>query len=288
MPHVVKWVGVYVTWTERVLVKRMGRSVLVGGVLWFSVMLLFLGGYGMIHWGLSAVHPILGLIFDGLVVFQSIAFTDLVKHVLAVAKGLGLNLETGRDRVSWIVGRDTDRMDEAAVCRAAIESGAENFNDGVIAPLFWMVLLGPVGALFFRLSNTMDAMVGHRNKRFEKVGKLSARVDDVLGFIPARLSCLLLLGRKRLGLFGDLGEDARKHPSWNAGWPEAAMAKRLGVVIGGEMYAQGKLVQTKEMNAGARQPGRKDIVRSTQVMRRAYLWALIAGVVFWMLGSVVA
>lgn len=270
MPHVVRFVGLLAVKGEKFLVARIGRSVFAGLILWSGSVALCLGAYLVLASALGAIGLWAKLILDGFLVFQCIAYRDLVKHVLAVKTGLEHSLAKGRERVSWIVGRDTDRMEEDDVCRAAIESGAENLNDAVIAPLFWFAVLGPLGALLFRVSNTLDAMVGHRTNRFEKLGKVSARVDDALNFIPARLCCLLLLRGKDLPRWRRLRGDAKKHPSLNAGWPEVAMAKRLGVVIGGRMYAGGKLVQTAEMNAGARQPSRCDVKRATRFMAMAY------------------
>jgi len=278
MPHLVKLAGHLIGRLETFWVKQLGRTIYGGILLWLSLMLIMLGGYLLLRGLLSSIHPWLTLPLDAIVVFQSIAFTDLTKHVAAIADGLKVSIEKARERVSWIVGRDTSRMDEEAVCRAAIESGSENYNDGAIAPLFWLLVFGPAGALFFRLCNTLDAMIGHRNERFEKVGKLSARMDDVLNFIPARLCSLITYGSWDLRAWWQLRADAKKHPSWNAGWPEVAMAKRLGIVIGGEMYLHGKLVQTQTMNTGAPQPAANDIRRSIGVMRRTYGYSLIVAV----------
>jgi len=275
MPHLVKWAGKLSLLAESLWVKVLGRTVLAGLFLWFFVIGAFLGGYLVLVSILDWVHPMLRLIPDSLIVFQSLAFRDLVKHVSAIQSALEEDgLEAGRKRVSWIVGRDTERMDENAVCRAAIESGAENLNDAVIAPGFWFMLLGPAGMLFFRICNTLDAMVGHRNERFEKVGKVSARMDDLLNIIPARLCSILTLSMHQWPRWWSLKKDASLHPSFNSGWTEAAMAHRLGVVIGGEMWEKGVKVQTEEMNAGARQPFPKDIGRCVDIMGEVYIKAL--------------
>ncbi len=276
MPHMVRWAGYFAQRCERTMVNAFGRNALSGVVFW----LLMVGGFVATYWILALsfyrVSPWLKTLFDGLVLFQAIAYRDLVKHLLAVKDAFRRGLETARRAVSMIVGRDTDRMEKDDVCRAAIESGAENLSDAIIAPLFWFALLGPVGALGYRISNTLDAMVGHRNDRYEQFGNFSARVDDVLSFVPARLCCLLLLPPREWSGVPSLGPDAREHPSVNAGWPEAAMARRLGVVIGGRMYENGKLVQTAEMNAGARQPTPVDIERTTRFIGSAYAKALVA------------
>ncbi len=287
MPHLVKWAGNLIVRLEPLWVKQLGRTVFSGIVLWLSLILIMLGGYLLLRGLLSSIHPWLTLPLDAIVVFQSVAFTDLTKHVAAIADALNVSIERARERVSWIVGRDTSRMDEDAVCRAAIESGSENYNDGAIAPLFWLLVFGPAGALFFRLCNTLDAMIGHRNARFEKIGKLSARMDDVLNFIPARLCSLITFGSWDIRAWWQLRSDAKKHPSWNAGWPEAAMAKRLNIVIGGEMYKDGKLLHTQTMNTGAPQPNANDIRRCIGVMRQTYTYSLILSVLVLMIQTVV-
>jgi adenosylcobinamide-phosphate synthase len=287
MPHIVKWVGALAVLGETQLVRLLGRSVFAGMILWAVVVLVVTASYAVCAWGASLMGDWAKVLLDGLLLFQCIAYRDLVRHVVAVKSGLDRGLEEGRRRVSWIVGRDTEQMEEDDVCRAAIESGAENLNDAVVAPLFWFALFGPLGALIFRISNTLDAMVGHRTARFERLGKASARIDDLLNYLPARLCCLLLLKVSEARYWRRLRPDAKLHPSFNAGWPEAAMAQRLGVVIGGRMYEGGKLVQTAEMNKGARQPKRADILRATDLMGIAYakcLGLILAGwIVSWLL-----
>jgi adenosylcobinamide-phosphate synthase len=279
MPHIVKAAGTIISKSEALAAALFGRSILAGIILWTGVVAFFVVIYLILSGLFLAMSPWLKVVFDALIIFQCLAFKDLVKHVRAVNQALKQSIEKARKRVSWIVGRDTDRMDASDVCRATIESGSENLNDAVIAPLFWLVLFGPLGALVFRITNTLDAMVGHRTERYEMLGKASARIDDLLNFIPARLCSLFILGAHNARHWRNLRADAVKHPSINAGWPEAAMAKRLGVVIGGKMYEDGQLVQTAEMNAGAPQPTSTDIERSVQIMFRAYLTAIVIGFV---------
>ena len=278
MPHIVKLAGKLITKLEKLWVRIAGRSVVAGVAIWLSLNGILLGSYFLLHTLLTAINPWWTVPLDAIVVFQSIAFTDLTKHIKDIADALQVGIDQARQRVSWIVGRDTKQMDETDVCRAAIESGAENYNDGAIAPLFWLVVLGPAGILLFRLCNTLDAMIGHRTERFEKIGKISARIDDLLNFIPARLCSLILYGKWSLKAWWALRNDALKHPSWNAGWPEAAMSQRLNVVIGGDMYVNGKLVQTQTMNTGAPQPSATDLLRSVAVMRRTYIYSLALAV----------
>ncbi|MEM9157678.1 MAG: adenosylcobinamide-phosphate synthase CbiB [Verrucomicrobiota bacterium] len=282
MPHIVRFIGWLTVKCEELIVSKLGRSIFSGLLLWLLLNVGLLTTYHLLASLLSAFSPWPKVLLDALLIFQCLAFKDLVKHVRLVRIALGQNIEKARKRVSYIVGRDTKQMDESDVCRAAIESGSENLNDAVIAPLFWLFILGPAGIFLFRISNTLDAMVGHRNERYELLGKVSARVDDVLNFIPARLCALFILPMKKLSLYTSLKPDAIKHPSPNAGWPEASMAHRLGVVIGGRMYENGELVQTAQMNEGRRQPNPMDIERSTKVMGIAYAKAItLFTAVYW-------
>jgi adenosylcobinamide-phosphate synthase len=278
MPHLVKLAGHCINRLEQFWLQRLGRSILSGALIWISLNASLLGAYLILHYSLAYLHPWLSIPLDAIVVFQSIAFTDLIKHVRAIAEALPQGIQAARERVSWIVGRDTSRMDSAAVCRAAIESGSENYNDSAIAPLFWLLIFGPAGALFFRLCNTLDAMIGHRCTRFEKIGKFSARADDVLNLIPARLCSLIIHSSFNLRAWWQLRADASLHPSWNAGWPEAAMAQRLGVVLGGEMYLNGQLLHTATMNSAARQPTVDDLHHCIHILQKTYYCSLTIAV----------
>lgn len=270
MPHIARFIGWLAAKLEPAVVRVLGRSVIAGTLFWILVVGFFLLIYvGISRW-LYGWNLYAGVALDIAVVFQCIAFKDLLGHVRAVEKAFENGLDDARLRVSYIVGRDTDRMGEAEVCKAAIESGSENLSDAVFAPLIWFLIAGPFGILVYRVSNTLDAIVGHRSERYERFGTFSARVDDVLNLIPARVCAVFILGLGRIGEWRSLDEDATKHPSPNAGWPEAAMARRLGVAIGGPMYADGALVETAQMNANARDPNRKDIRRSISLMKRAF------------------
>ena len=275
MPHITRYMGWLSIMGEKLLVPSLGRTVFSGLVLWLLTCLLVVGPYLIIAHYLSLWNPWAKTVLDALLIFQAIAFRDLVKHVRDVEKALAVSIEEARTKVSWIVGRDTDQMDESDVCRAAIESGAENLNDAVIAPVLWLLVGGPIGALIYRTSNTLDAMVGHRTERFEKLGKVSARIDDVLNYIPARICAALIWFEWKTLPWSTLKQDAIKHPSINAGWPEAAMCRRLNVVIGGRMYEGGALVQTAEMNEGARQPTGNDVIQCTHIMGFAYFKLLL-------------
>lgn len=162
-----------------------------------------------------------------------LAQKSLVDHVRAVADGLRRSLPEGREAVAMIVGRDTAAMEQPAIARAAIESAAENLSDGVIAPAFWFLIGGLPLMLVYKITNTADSMIGHRTPRHEQFGWASARFDDLLNLIPARLTALLIaVAHGRLNPRPIL-RDAPLHRSPNAGWPEAAMAVVLNVALSG-------------------------------------------------------
>jgi adenosylcobinamide-phosphate synthase len=179
-------------------------------------------------------------VIEVVVVAILLAQKSLVDHVRAVAAGLRASLAEGRTAVSMIVGRDTASLDEHGVARAAIESAAENFSDGVVAPIFWYLVLGLPGILLYKITNTADSMIGHRTPRHEEFGWAAARLDDVLNWIPARISAALIaLSHGHIDPKPIL-RDAPLHRSPNAGWPEAAMAVVLNVALSGPRSYDGK------------------------------------------------
>lgn len=207
-----------------------------------------------------------------------IAQRSLIDHVKAVADGLRTSLDDGRKQVSMIVGRDPQHLDEAGVSRAAIESAAENFSDGVSAPIFWFALAGLPGILIYKIVNTADSMIGHKNARYSEFGWASARLDDVLNFVPARLTGLLF---SAIGPFkrtyNVMVRDAPKHRSPSAGWPESAMAALLGIALAGPRVYTDYTVDDPFMNAEGRQDAKaKDIDMAVHFLWRA--WAIIFAV----------
>jgi adenosylcobinamide-phosphate synthase len=216
------------------------------------------------------------LILCGVLASTLLAQRSLDEHVLAVAKGLETEgLSGGRMAVAHIVGRETQGLDEAAICRAAIESLAENFSDGVVAPLFWMVIAGLPGALAYKAINTADSMIGHRTERHEAFGWASARCDDLVNLPASRLSALwLALAAIPVGLspgaaLGTIRRDASRHRSPNAGWPEAAMAGALGIRLSGPRVYDGVPVEERWVGEGRSQLTAKDIRTALKLYRAA-------------------
>ncbi len=185
---------------------------------------------------------------------------SLETHVDAVAKALRYRgLEAGRKAVSMIVGRDPAKLDDAAVCRAAIESLAENFSDGVVAPAFWLGIGGLAGGAAYKAANTADSMIGHRSPRHEAFGWAAARFDDLVNLPASRLSALLFVvaaffvgGASPKGAVRAIRRDAKHHRSPNAGWPEAAMAGALGIALAGPRSYGGQTIEARFMGEGNR------------------------------------
>jgi len=219
---------------------------------------------------------IVALILCGVIASTLLAQRSLDSHVLDVARGLETEgLPGGRAAVAHIVGRETKNLDEAAICRAAIESLAENFSDGVVAPLFWMVVLGLPGALAYKAVNTADSMIGHRTERHEAFGWASARFDDLVNLPASRLSALWLmlaaipLGLSPAGALRTICNDASHHRSPNAGWPEAAMAGALGIRLSGPRIYDGVPVEERWVGEGRSELTAKDIRAALTLYRTA-------------------
>lgn len=171
---------------------------------------------------------------EAILIFFCLAGTTLIKEVKEVFLAVDRSLEEGRKQVARIVGRDTANLSAQEVRTAALETLAENLNDGVIAPLFWLLLLGVPGMMAYKMVNTLDSMIGYRNERYIDFGRFAARMDDVAGWIPARLTAfLMLLVSGKLKLIKTVHENGSKHLSPNSGHPEAALAAILGCRFGG-------------------------------------------------------
>lgn len=191
--------------------------------------------------GAAAVHPVLGQVVSVLIMYSCFATRDLADHALAVLGPLRAGrLKEARQRVSWMVGRDTEGMDEGAIALAATESVAENTVDGVTAPIFYALLLGPLGVVAYKAASTLDSTFGYRNERYMEFGWASARFDDLVNVIPARLTVFAIalaaaVAKLRVfDIFRAVREGAALHESPNAGYPESAFAGALGVMFGGE------------------------------------------------------
>ncbi|HRY03561.1 MAG TPA: adenosylcobinamide-phosphate synthase CbiB, partial [Beijerinckiaceae bacterium] len=205
-----------------------------------------------------------------------IAQRSLYAHVRDVAVALDRSLEDGRAAVALIVGRNVEELDEAGVSRAAVESLAENFSDGVVAPTFWLALAGLPGAALYKAINTADSMIGHKTERYRDFGYAAAKIDDVVNWPAARISGALIVGAAALGRatyplrgWRVMKRDAGKHVSPNAGWPEAAMAGALHVRLGGPRAYGGNVVAGAWLGDADEPVDRATIRRALKLYRRA-------------------
>lgn len=256
LPHPAHGIGWLAQRLERPM-RRLIRNERAAGIV---AVLLVVVTTGVSAWGLICLarlyHPVAADIVTVLLIYTTIATHDLERHSRAVFRALATgDLEQARRRVAEIVGRDTAHLDEAGVARAAVECVAESTVDGVTAPLFFTILAGPVGAMTYRAINTLDSTFGYTNDRYIRFGWAAARLDDLVNYLPARVTAPLiglaaaLLGRRPMQSWRILWRDGRKHASPNAGLPEAAMAGALGIQLGGLNYYDGEKLEKPVIGA---------------------------------------
>ena len=279
-PHPVRLVGKLASATEKLFRAMRFLSLRLAGVLAaLTVIVSTAGVVQLLVWQAARLHPLAGGAASILLLYFAIAPRDLYAHAAAVRDALlAGDLELARSKVAMMVGRDTASLDDEGVARAAVESVAENTSDGVTAPLFYGILFGPAGAWLYKASNTLDSMFGYRNERYREFGWASARFDDLLNYLPARLTVLAVAGAAfilRLDPAASIRSVrlcARKHESPNAGYPESAFAGALGVTLGGERSYGGvtKTVPTLGIHNGA-----MEVATITRAMRLMYATATL-------------
>jgi len=216
-----------------------------------------------------------------------LAHRSLMDHVKAVADALRISTKGGREKVALIVGRDTTDMDASDISRAAIESAAENFSDGVVAPAFWFLVLGLPGILIYKIVNTADSMIGYMTPRHRAFGWAAARLDDVMNWIPARLTgAMICLISRKPEAWSTMARDAQYHRSPNAGWPEAAMAAALQIALSGPRSYHGARTQDPYVNADGRKTlTAHDIDASISILWKAWGLLLALTLVFAILSA---
>ena len=249
MPHPVVMFGRGISGFERRWNIRRGMT--GGERKWrgLAAILILCGGAAFAGWVLELGGPVASC----LVLAILLAARSLDEHIRAVATALDTGLDPARRAVGMIVGRDTTELNESDIARAAIETGAENLSDGVLAPAFWFLIAGLPGLLVYKMVNTADSMIGYRNARYRAYGCAAARIDDAMNLIPARMTALLLViaaitkGRAAAA-FRTMVADGRHHASPNAGWPEAAMAGAIDVWLAGPRRYGNRVRQARKFN----------------------------------------
>lgn len=288
LPHPVIIMGWWITRLERVirsLVKEESHLKLAGVL--FPVVIVG-GSYAVVWlllWGATFIHPVLAWILGAWLISTTIATKGLADAGMEIARHLVAgDMEAARRSLSMVVGRDTERLDEPEVCRGAVETVAENIVDAIVSPLIYAAIGGAPLAMAYRAANTLDSMVGYKNEKYLNLGWASARFDDVLNYIPARLTALLLVVASWLQRLNGkqcwamIRRDAHLHPSPNSGLPEAGVAGALGVQLGGLNYYQGVASNRAKMGDAKRPLQASDIVATIRLMYLVSLLCLLVSV----------
>jgi adenosylcobinamide-phosphate synthase len=288
VPHPVVLAGRGIAFFDRKLNReiRSESSRRARGAITVAVLVGGAGALGLVIERLCR-SSLVGALAEILLLAVLVAQRSLFDHVAAVARALARGgLDAGREAVRHIVGRDPASLDAHGVARAAIESLAENFSDGVVAPVFWYLVLGLPGLFAYKMANTLDSMIGHLTPHYRAFGWAAARVDDFANWVPARVSGMLIA---TAALFSQSGRptravaimlrDARKHRSPNAGWPEGAMAGALGLALAGPRRYDQAVVADPWVGEGTARAEPVDIARALALYKNACLieWSLIVG-----------
>jgi len=261
MPHPIVGFGKVISFSELRLNK--GRRLIFKGAF---MTVLLIGMTWLLSYFLLKLSENLSPLFATLIVFFSLSGKTLSTEVRLAFMAAERSVEDGRRQVSRIVGRDTSSLSEQQVKRAALETLAENLSDGVIAPLFWYLLLGAPGMIAYKMVNTLDSMVGYKNERYIKFGKFSARVDDVANYFPARITAaIMLLVSWRPDRLSFVEKYGKCHTSPNSGYPEAALAAILDCRFGGPNHYFGTLVEKPYIGENDRCLTREDLSRSLRI-----------------------
>ena len=289
LPHPIVWFGKLIAAGEHQLNKGSHRR-LKGALLAIGLILLvfslawllriLLGIFALFFYDGTTIHqiPLLLYIFDILAVFYCLAGTTLIREVQQVFFALDRSVEEGRQQGARLVGRDTSHLSAQEVRTAALETLAENLSDGVVAPLFWLLLLGTPGMLAYKMVNTLDSMIGYHTERYLEFGCIAAHIDDVAHYIPARLTALLMvLSSGRLKLLGFVRKDGRNHASPNSGYPESALAAILDCRFGGPHYYFGELFDKPYIGSNPRELSTDDMKKAVRINRTAEI--LMVGIV---------
>ena len=271
LPHPVVGFGKLISWGEKKLNKGNHR-LLKGGILSIGLVLLIFSITYLLMSATAAINGYIAWITGAILVFFCLAGTTLIREVRGVFEAVDRSLDEGRKQVARIVGRNTDELTAQEVRTAALETLAENLSDGVIAPLFWYLLLGVPGMMAYKMINTLDSMIGYRNERYSLFGRIAARMDDAANYIPARLTAILMiLVSGRFSLHAFVRQYGAAHASPNSGYPEAALAGILNCRFGGSHHYFGELVHKPYIGHNERELTTADMKTAIRVNRLAEL-----------------
>ena len=276
LPHPIVWFGKTIVFFEHRLNKGPHRQ-MKGALMTIGLIIsVFIVAYLIRHY-LFFLPFNIGVIFDAVIIFYCLAGTTLIREVREVFLALDRSLDEGRTQVARIVGRDTSQLSAQEVRTAALETLAENLSDGVIAPLFWLAVLGVPGMLAYKMVNTLDSMIGYKTDRYKDFGCWAAHIDDVANYLPARLTAVLMIctplhtspKRGFFMRFSFIRKYGRQHASPNSGYPEAALASILDCRFGGPHYYFGQLFYKPFIGQNERELTTQDMKKAVLVNRTA-------------------
>ena len=290
LPHPVRWMGKIIEWLEPPF-RKLPYSLIFSGILY--AVILILGTWLLTLLALSIahrVHPFFKTVLDIILIFYCISIRSLSDAAMEVKHCLQQNkVQSAKEKVAMIVGRDIDRYKEEGLARATVETVAENLVDGITAPLFFAAVGGAPLAVAYKMINTLDSMVGYKNDAYRKFGKASARIDDLFNFIPARLTVpVVALAAQILARCGKRSLrtaicEGANHASPNAGYPEAAFAGALAVKLNGPNYYNGKLVEKPYIGIRFGRSMPNHILKACDIMiLTSFLWLILLMVVQWL------
>ena len=288
LPHPIRWIGSFISILEK-LCRKIAKSntmlMILGAILVFIVIFVS-GGITLLVLKLASFNKYAYLIVSSVICYYMLAGKSLKTESMKVYKAFENNdTEGARKAVSMIVGRDTQSLTKEGIIKAAVETVAENSSDGVVAPLIYMLIFGPVGGVVYKAVNTMDSMIGYVEEKYFYIGKFAAKLDDVLNYIPARISGILviisafILRYDYKNAFRIFKRDRRKHASPNSAQTESAMAGALGVQLAGDATYFGVVHKKPYIGDKKREIENKDIKRANDIMYTMTIICLVVGLV---------
>lgn len=271
--HPIRILGNWISILQKILFKINLNGYLGGFFLWIGTLIFPISIYVILKYLIS--NRLILSIIDLFIFYSFFSAGDLIKHVANVYKSLLNNgIEGGRQSVSLIVGRNTDRLSESEVSKAAVETLAENSSDGIVAPLFYAILFGPIGVIVYKAVNTLDSMVGYKSEKYLKFGFISAKMDDLFNFLPSRITAILILFQHvfNFKIVSSFWKYRKAHLSPNAGYPESALAAIMNVKMGGPSQYHGKIIDKKYINENGNHMASKDITLAIKIIKlRCYI-----------------
>ena len=275
LPHPVVWFGKVIAACEHRLNSGKYRK-LKGALTALGLIIATFAFVWLLRSLLLDFNKVLLLFLDVILIFYCLAGTTLIREVRQVFLAVDRSLEEGRAQVARIVGRDTSELSAQEVRTAALETLAENLSDGVVAPLFWLALLGVPGMMAYKMINTLDSMIGYKTERYKDFGCWAAHIDDVANYIPARLTALLMVMTSgRLGLLRFVCQNGKNHASPNSGYPESALAGILNCRFGGPHYYFGQLFDKPYIGSNDRLLTTADMEKAVRINRTAEVMMVV-------------